>query len=85
MLETLNQIKNSLDTLVNGFYYMFHPIKGCKVLFLKGAGASYNIALVICFGSIFLYMCGSKKGRKLIPISITGYALIQAIASFMEV
>lgn len=85
MLDTLNSIKDSLDALLKGFYYVFHPTEGCKVLFLKTAKASYSIALVICFGSIFLYMCGSKKGRKLIPISLTGYTLIQAIASFIEV
>lgn len=85
MLDTLNAIKSNLDTLLKGFYYVFHPIQGCKVLFIKTANASYSIALVICFGSIFLYMCGSKKGRKLIPISITGYALIKAIASVIEV
>lgn len=84
MLETLNQIKASLDALVNGVYYVFHPLKGCKVLFLKSVGVSYNVALVICFGSVFLYICGSKKGRKLIPISISGYALIQAIASVVR-
>lgn len=85
MLETLNSIKNSLDSLLHGFYYIFHPGEGCKILFIKFADKSYDIALIVGMTSIFLYMCGSKKGRKLIPISITGYALIKAIASVIEV
>ena len=56
MLETLNSIKNSLDLLLHGFYYIFHPGEGCKILFIKFADKSYDIALIVGMTSIFLYM-----------------------------
>lgn len=61
--------------------YIFNPGKLLGLFWNWTVQFSYIACLLICIGSIMLYVAGCKKSGKWATISLGVYTIIQAIGS----
>ena len=64
--------------------YTCNPQRLIPVIFNWTMQLSYTICLLICIGSIMLYITGCKKSGKWATMSLGIYTLIQAIGSALR-
>lgn len=81
MVEILNNINENLIGIKNFLDYVLHPSRIFIALWNWTFAMSFWICLFIALFSLISYMAGIKKYAKLMPFSVTIYALIQAIGS----
>jgi len=64
--------------------YVCNPQKLIPVISNLTMQLSYTICLLVCIGSIMLYIMGCKKSGKWVTMSLGIYTLIQAIGSALR-
>lgn len=64
--------------------YVCNPQKLIPVISNLTMQLSYTICLLVCIGSIMLYIMGCKKSGKWATMSLGIYTLIQAIGSALR-
>lgn len=74
-------MKESLDSIAKFLEYIMHPSRIFIALWNWTFAMSFWVCLFVSLFALISYLCGFKKYAKLMPFSVTIYALIQAIGS----
>lgn len=78
------EIQNPLNTIATFCDYLMHPAKIAWALWSATVELSFVICLVICMGSVLLYIVGFKKYAKFAPLSVVAYTIIQCFSSALR-